>query len=173
MELRLLRRRLKFNSTAASRVPAEQQSINRQALSLLWNHESCRRVIFVAALPQLQCCLPVCNRSALTYHYRQAAFSAARKRKCCSPAVMDIWPPPDKRQLGVLCHRMYTRVVLCYLCVCVWVYACTCHVSAMSSVCGTTACLQSSSSRHANNKDKHSQTGEPAKLRPSRASNNR
>ena len=64
----------------------------------------------------------------------------------------------------MLCHSMYTCCVMC-VCVrdCVWLYACmyacTCHVSAMIA-CGTTA--SNPPARHANNKDKPSQTGESA-----------
>jgi hypothetical protein len=129
MEPRLLRRRLKSKSTAACRVPGGQQSINiQQALSLRWNRNPAVRVIYVAALPQLQWfCL-----CALTSSHIVAASSAARKRKCCSPAVMDIWPPPDKR-LGVLCHSMYTCCVVSLVsvwcgCMHVCMYMpCVCH----------------------------------------------
>lgn len=69
------------------------------------------------------------------------------------------WPPLDRRGHQACCVTVCTHVVLCVcMGVCI-VYACTCHVSAMIA-CGTTA--SNPPARHANNKDKPSQTGESA-----------
>ena len=68
----------------------------------------------------------------------------------------------------MLCHSMYiytccARCVCVYRCIGVWVYGCMHVCMYMPCVCHDCMWYNcKSSSRHANNKDKPSQTGEPA-----------
>jgi len=123
---------------------------------------SCCRVIYVAALPQLQCALPVyciCLHRYQTLPLissRHSALHVSESAAAQPSWIWMAWPKPDKRP-GVLCVTVCTVYVSCMH---AHMYGSTCHVSAMIA-CGTTI---QHPSRHANNihEQGHSHTGELA-----------
>lgn len=116
---------------------------------------SCQLCRSAASATVRSACL---HRSALTLVLsRHPALHVSESAAAQPPWA---WPPPTvtDRRPGVLCRSMYTCCVVCVYHV--GVYACM-HVHAMCLPWLHVVQLQSQA-YHANNKDKHSQTGEPA-----------